>query len=319
MQWLKVPDVAMYDKADWALMVCKKSGMSLESAQAFAETQDQITFFFFVTSPFYLETHGQFNANEAVFFSGEPWWGGAANFADGYIKPSAKNRYTETDTPIGTGWISSESKIRVPQVKCPAPGVIFAWPGLQPGAGPTYQPIGNGVLQPVLTFGQGPYPNPNHVPAPASWWISGQYVGSKLLGSWVGGDVMVVDAGDELHNLIQYDSGTQIWTQTSTNLSKPETPSVSFALPLVHDGSTPQEQNRANFCLENPRNGSLTQSVSIYDIVLTTDKPYPALGDDIKDEPFVSGVSVSKGNTELSIDRIVVYNPLINRSGRTLV
>jgi hypothetical protein len=34
------------------------------------------------------DTYGQriFRQKDAVFFSGEPWWGSAAGFADGYVK-----------------------------------------------------------------------------------------------------------------------------------------------------------------------------------------------------------------------------------------
>lgn len=316
MQWKKIANVAMYYGANWDLMVCMKRGMTPESAQAYAIGVDEITFFFIATGTMVLEGHGTFSPGDAVFFSGEPQWGTAPNLADGYVKPSPANRLTETDSPVGNGWIYFESKIKVPQVTSPA-GVIFAWPGLQPGSGPTYQPINNGVLQPVLTFGQGPYPNPNHVSAPNKWWISGQYVGGVqgfVPGGWVGGDVMVVAAGDELKNVFTYEAKTGTWTQTVTNLTAQGTPSVTFSLAMVMGTppSTPQEQNRAIFCLENPNNGSLTQSVSIYDVVLKVGAPDATLGQDISGQPFVSGVSLKPDQTTLTIERVMIYNPVIN-------
>ena len=318
MKWNKIANVAMYDKANWDLMVCKKTGMTTETAQVFADSSDEVNFFFIVTSAFSIPTHGVFNAGDAVFFSGEPWWGSAEGVANGYVKPSPPNRLAETDAPIGNGWIYFEAKMKVPMVTCPSPGIIFAWPGLQPGNGSTYQPIGNGVLQPVLTFGQGPYPNPSHVSAPGRWWISGQYVGSKKLvpNGWGGGDAMVVNAGDELKCVIALDSATNTWIQTVTNLTASGTPSVTYDLSLVigTPPSTPQEQNRAIFCLENPNNGSLTQSMSLYDIVLKVASPEASLGQDIASQPYVSGVSLAPDQTTLNIERVVVYNPVLNSS-----
>jgi hypothetical protein len=59
--------------------------------------------------------------------------------------------------------------------KPPPSGTLFLWPGLQPlPGGKNYNPIGNGVLQPVLMWSGTCAPT-----APssyASWWISAQYV-----------------------------------------------------------------------------------------------------------------------------------------------
>ena len=59
--------------------------------------------------------------------------------------------------------------------KPPPSGTLFLWPGLQPlPNGKNYNPVGNGVLQPVLTWG-----STCAVGAPddySTWWISGQYV-----------------------------------------------------------------------------------------------------------------------------------------------
>lgn len=317
MQWNQVANVAMYDAANWDLMICKKSGMDASSAQEFAESSDVITFFFIATGWLSMPVHGVFNPGDAVFFSGMPWWGSAPALANGYVKPSPPIRFAETDAPIGNPWIYYESKMKVPLVTSPS-GVIFAWPGLSPGLGPTFQPLGNGVLQPVLTFGQGPYPNPNSVSAPGQWWISGQYVGSDSIVSngWGGGDVMVVNGGDELKCILSYDAGTSTWNQTVTNLTAAGNPSVSYSISLVTGSppSVPQEQNRGAFCLENPQGGSLTQCVSIYDIVMKVAQPNSSLGQDIAAQPYATGVSLATDHVTLNIERVVIYNPVLNSS-----
>lgn len=128
-----------------------------------------------------------------------------------------------------------------------AVGTVFLWPGLQPW-GANFNPIDNGVLQPVLTWG------PSCAPAgqPASystWWISGQYV--NIAGAQPGytgcqsGPAMSVAPGDKLQIAIVL-SGTT-WTQTITNVQKAK--SVSFAKDMQN-----QTQNFAEFYVETPNN-----------------------------------------------------------------
>ena len=90
----------------------------------------------------------------------------------------------------------------VPPKPTVASGTVFLWPGLEPLQGDkNYQPIGLGVLQPVLTWGGTCAPN-----APANsyadWWISAQYVNvyDSYMGhtGCLGGDGMTVSVGDEL-------------------------------------------------------------------------------------------------------------------------
>ncbi|CAF1250525.1 unnamed protein product [Rotaria sordida] len=53
-------------------------------------------------------------------------------------------------------------------------GTLFLWPGLQPN-GANFDPINNGVLQPVLTWGTSCAPGTQPA-AYSTWWISAQYV-----------------------------------------------------------------------------------------------------------------------------------------------
>ncbi|CAF1210031.1 unnamed protein product [Rotaria sp. Silwood1] len=63
-------------------------------------------------------------------------------------------------------------------------GTLFLWPGLQPG-GANFDPIDNGVLQPVLTWGTSCAPGTQPA-AYSTWWISAQYVNTygKLPGEF---------------------------------------------------------------------------------------------------------------------------------------
>ena len=82
--------------------------------------------------------------------------------------------FVELDADPGHRIVGLETTLVVP-AQPPGTGTLFLWPGLQPqtgGAG--YDPIGNGVLQPVLAWGTSCAPGIE--PAMyATWWISAQY------------------------------------------------------------------------------------------------------------------------------------------------
>jgi len=125
----------------------------------------------------------------------------------------------------------------------PASGTLFLWPGLQPN-GANFQPIDNGVLQPVLTWG--PSCAPGKQPRSYStWWISGQYVNTN--GSdpgytgCQGGPIISVAVGDAL-DIDMVLAGT-VWTQTVTDAQTGQ--SVSYPIDLMN-----QAQNLAYFVIE---------------------------------------------------------------------
>ena len=125
----------------------------------------------------------------------------------------------------------------------PASGTLFLWPGLQPD-GANFNPINNGVLQPVLTWG--PTCAPGNKPRSYStWWISGQYVNTNGnepgYTGCNGGAIMSVDVGDVL-NIDMALAGT-IWTQTVVDAATGQ--SVSYSLDMKN-----QAQNLAYFVIE---------------------------------------------------------------------
>lgn len=93
-------------------------------------------------------------------------------------------------------------------------GTLFLWPGVGSGPrAPHFMPVGNGILQPVLTWGWGcvTQPHPRHH---ESWWVSGQYV-ATVGHICDGGETMTVNVGDEL-DMRLWQSGT-VWRQKVTD------------------------------------------------------------------------------------------------------
>ncbi|KAI8898780.1 hypothetical protein BC833DRAFT_619985, partial [Globomyces pollinis-pini] len=80
--------------------------------------------------------------------------------------------------PDVSPYVYYESTIVVPPVPTKEWQTLFIWPGMQPSNGRTFKPIGNGVLQPVLTWGQSCAPDPTNarIDKEKKWWISAQYV-----------------------------------------------------------------------------------------------------------------------------------------------
>lgn len=90
--WKRIPDVAQYKESDWSNVICKAESVTLEQAKQIANENPDITYFFYVKGGrMVLEDKSQrifrvFHHGDAVFFTGEPWWGSAPGLADGYIK-----------------------------------------------------------------------------------------------------------------------------------------------------------------------------------------------------------------------------------------
>jgi len=158
----------------------------------------------------------------------------------GGLGPEAPGRATG----YGTVLISSRSTNQIVRLQTsivvpaepPPSGTLFLWPGLQPN-GANFEPIDNGVLQPVLTWG--PSCAPGKQPrAYSTWWISGQYVNTN--GSdpgytgCEGGPIMSVDVGDTL-NIDMVLAGT-IWTQTVTDAETGQ--SVAYSIDMMNQAQT---------------------------------------------------------------------------------
>ena len=144
----------------------------------------------------------------------------------------------------------------------------FLWPGLQPlPGGANYQPIDNGVLQPVLTWGPTCAPNSPAQPY-ASWWVSAQYVNTvghaPGFTGCQGGSGMNVAVGDVLIMTMTL-SGTT-WTQVVKSRATGD--SVRFDFDLRG-----QSQNRAEFAIEEYSSSPTTPVVFGPTVVTTNTVP----------------------------------------------
>jgi len=149
---------------------------------------------------------------------------------------------------------------------------LYLWPGLQPATNSVnFQPINNGVLQPVLSWGTSCAPAPASQPkAFSSWWISGQYV--NTFGSDPGytgclsGNSMLVSPGEVLLLNMELNATTGVWTQTITDSNTKQ--SVTFGLNMQGQG-----QNYLNFALESWYNTTINTPVVFSNTTITFQSP----------------------------------------------
>ncbi|MDH4471937.1 MAG: glycosyl hydrolase family 18 protein [Fluviicola sp.] len=97
MAWKKTANVAQFKGADWSNFIQKVPNCTAEEAKRIALKNPQISFFFFCRTSMVLEgpvyeKYGPFNPNDAVFFSGKPWYG-SADQCDSYEKEGVFTAY----------------------------------------------------------------------------------------------------------------------------------------------------------------------------------------------------------------------------------
>jgi hypothetical protein len=101
-QFKKTPNVAQYKGADWKNEIMRKQGISLEEAFDIALNDSNISYFFYMNGSVYMEgkegpdgwtEKGSFNPGDAVFFSGEPWYG-SSYASDAYEKIAGEKTIT---------------------------------------------------------------------------------------------------------------------------------------------------------------------------------------------------------------------------------
>lgn len=159
----------------------------------------------------------------------------------------------------------------VPPLPAQKSGTLFIWPGLQPlGGAAHFDPIDNGVLQPVLTYGGSCAPNqPPEISSHPydSWWISGQYVNTyghqPGYTGCHGGAVMAVPVGDWLHVNMSLTGDHRTWIQSITSKTTGRT--VSYSIDMQG-----QSQNWAEFQFENYGDFTPAPAWNIRNIVIRT-------------------------------------------------
>lgn len=196
--------------------------------------------------------------------------------------------------------LSLTTTLSVPVKPSKNTGTLFLWPGLQPN-GANFEPIDNGVLQPVLTWGPTCAPNaPSN--AYASWWVSAQYV--NTFGSdpgytgCLGGPGMNVNVGDELVMVMELNGTT--WHQTVTDSATQK--SVSYDIDMQG-----QAQNNAEFDIEiyteNPASDVIFTNTQI---VLEDAQPGFCQPTTRGMNDFFTNPRMSADNKTCMIDRIVL-------------
>lgn len=148
--------------------------------------------------------------------------------------------------------VSFKTTLVVPETPS-ARQTLFIWPGLQSRDGAADPGrIGNGVLQPVLTWGPSCAPKMPSMPYDAGWWISGMYVnvtsGAAGPTGCAGGDYLTTSLGDWLEIDMFLKDGMQV--QTIKNVQTDEM--VDFSIDLKG-----QVQNEAMWLIEVPSGSSV--------------------------------------------------------------
>jgi hypothetical protein len=135
----------------------------------------------------------------------------------------------------------------LPPVPSGSGAALFLWPGLGPATNSAnFNPINDGVLQPVLSWGNSCAPTPQPA-AFSSWWISGQYVNTFGMDpGYTGcfsGDSLLVNPGDALLINMALNSSTGIWIESVTDANTNQ--SINFSITMQSQG-----QNWAYFAME---------------------------------------------------------------------
>jgi hypothetical protein len=218
-----------------------------------------------------------------------------------YLNTRAKDfGYVELDVSRANQIIALRTILTAPALPIASSGTLFVSPGLQPG-GQNYQPIGNGVLEPVLSWGPSCAPNSPGPPFNA-WWMSGQYV--NTYGNYAGytgchgGDGVSVQAGDPLSIHLSL-SGT-VWSQAIENLR--DGTRVSFDWDMLG-----QSQNIVHFWLD-PASAEPVEDAVFTSTTITFAQPEPEACQPVVRgrNDFFTNPHASADGTECSIDRLVL-------------
>lgn len=180
--------------------------------------------------------------------AGSPCSGGQALSASDAPGVMASTEYAAVKWVVAstTQLVGLWTTMIVPAKPAATSGTLYVWPGIQPYSySQNFNPIGDGILQPVLSIGGTCAPGaPNDY---ASWWISGQYVnvstGAAGASGCLGGAGMDVAVGDPL-DIAMTLSGT-VWTQIVADRQTGK--SVQFPMDLKGQG-----QNWATLAIEVP-------------------------------------------------------------------
>lgn len=196
----------------------------------------------------------------------------------------------EFQASTSTQIVELQTTLTVPTMPTSS-GTLFLWPGLQPLAGgQNFNPIGEGVLQPVLTWGRSCAPNsPTN---PTGWWISAQYVNtygySQGHTGCSGGPSIDVQVGDPLDITMSL-KGT-VWSQLVLDRQSGQTATYDIDM-------SGQAQDWAIFRIEQP-----TSTTPASDVVFTSTRLTFAAADPMACQPTVRGANDYVASPQASLD-----------------
>jgi hypothetical protein len=161
--------------------------------------------------------------------------------------------------------VSFTTTLLVP--KTPAQrSTLFIWPGLQHRGGADPARIGNGVLQPVLTWG--PSCSRQASSNYTNWGIAGMYVNISTSAAGptgcASGDGLTANPGERLD--LGFTLNGTAWTQTITNLTSMK--KVDFTFDLKG-----QDQNMAIWDIETPASSRPAEDTIFEKSVVTMAEP----------------------------------------------
>lgn len=199
--------------------------------------------------------------------------------------------------------LSFKTTLQVPKPPS-ARQTLFIWPGLQSRDGAADpERIGNGVLQPVLTWGPSCAPKRPSDPY-AGWWIAGMYVtlSSNIAGptGCGGGDYLTTDLGDLLE--IDMFLKDEKWVTTIKNVQMNK--QVDYTIDLRG-----QVQNEVMWLIEVPDGSSIrpvddtiwTQNVLTFSEPVTSCQP-----DRIGSNDYFSAPVLSPDGLHCCWDKIIL-------------
>ena len=170
--------------------------------------------------------------------------------------------------PAPTKIVNFKTTLIVPKTPTQK-STLFIWPGLQHRGGADPGRVGNGVLQPVLTWGPSCSAKaPTSAASYAGWWIAAMYVNVSTSaagpGGCASGSSMEPKIGDRL--LIEFNENGTKWTQTVTNLGNMQKVDLTSDL-------KGQDQNWAIWDIEIPGSSRPAEDTIFEKSVLTFSAP----------------------------------------------
>lgn len=199
--------------------------------------------------------------------------------------------------------LSFKSTLVVPETPT-ARQTLFIWPGLQSRDGASDPGrVGNGVLQPVLTWGSSCAPERPQDPY-EGWWMSGMYVnvttGAAGPTGCAGGDYLSTSLGDwlEIDMFLKDDQ----WVQTIKNVQMNKT--VEFTIDL--EG---QVQNETMWIVEVPSGSSVrpAEDTVFVQNVMTFAQPVTSCQPDRKGSTdYFSAPTLSTDGLHCCWDKIIL-------------